>query len=126
MRRTALLLLAASFAAPLCAAGPELNDADARGFVDRFNAADNEDIATTIPNSAAADWIVAQAPLFDCPSASFEEIYYYRWWTFRKHVKATPQGRVITEFIAPVSHAGPYNTIACAVGHHLAEGRWLR
>ncbi len=126
MRRIALLLLAASFAASLRAAGPQLSDGDAREYIARFNAADNEDIATTIPNSVAADWIIAQAPLFDCPKAIFEEIYYYRWWTFRKHVKETPLGRVITEFIAPVSHAGPHNTIACAVGHHLVEGRWLR
>ena len=65
-------------------------------------------------------------PLFDCPDGDFEEIYYFRWWTFRKHIKQTPDGRVLTEFITPVSHAGPYNTISCAVGHHLAEGRWLR
>ena len=23
-------------------------------------------------------------------------------------------------------HAGAYNTISCAAGHHVAEGRWLR
>jgi hypothetical protein len=33
---------------------------------------------------------------------------------------------VLTEFLRPVGHAGPYNTISCAFGHHLAEGRWLR
>jgi hypothetical protein len=33
---------------------------------------------------------------------------------------------VLTEFIQPVSHAGKYNTVSCAFGHHLAEGRWLR
>jgi hypothetical protein len=33
---------------------------------------------------------------------------------------------VLTEFIQPVSHAGPYNTVSCAVGHQVAEGRWLR
>ena len=38
----------------------------------------------------------------------------------------TPKGRVLTEFILPVSHAGQYNTISCALGHHLTEGRWLR
>ena len=25
-----------------------------------------------------------------------------------------------------MNHAGPYNTVSCAVGHHVAEGRWLR
>ena len=37
-----------------------------------------------------------------------------------------PQGLVLTEFLRPVNHAGPYNTVSCAVGHHVAEGRWLR
>jgi hypothetical protein len=65
-------------------------------------------------------------PFFDCPDREFEKVYYFRWWTYRKHIRQTPQGRVITEFLPPVGHAGPHNTISCAVGHHLAEGRWLR
>jgi hypothetical protein len=35
-------------------------------------------------------------------------------------------GWVITEFLTPVRHAGIHNTISCAAGFHLAEGRWLR
>src|SRR5438067_12789884 len=65
-------------------------------------------------------------PLFECPDPALEEIYYYRWWTYRKHIVQTPTGRVLTEFITPVKHAGAYNTVSCALGHHLAEGRWLR
>jgi hypothetical protein len=95
-------------------------------FIDRFNAADRSAVINLIPDDQAWSWIVANAPLFDCPSTQFEEIYYFRWWTYRKHIRQTPQGRVLTEFLTPVSHAGPYNTIACALGHHLAEGRWLR
>ncbi|MDQ3812572.1 MAG: glycoside hydrolase [Armatimonadota bacterium] len=71
-------------------------------------------------------WPQQNAPLFECPDKAVEEIYYYRWWTYRKHIKQTPAGFVVTEFLVPVSHAGPYNTISCAFGHHLAEGRWLR
>ncbi|MEQ8848933.1 glycosyl hydrolase family 65 protein [Botrimarina sp.] len=97
-----------------------------RAFVERFNASDDETVVNLVPNSAAAEWIADNAPRFDCPSTRLVETYYFRWWTYRKHVKATPDGRVLTEFITPVSHAGPYNTIACAIGHHLAEGRWLR
>lgn len=100
--------------------------ADFKHYVDEFNTDDPETTATLIPNRAAWDWIAANAPLFDCPDKDFEQIYYYRWWTFRKHIKETPDGFVLTEFLTPVSHAGKYNTIACAVGHHLAEGRWLR
>src|SRR5205823_3765970 len=35
-------------------------------------------------------------------------------------------GFVITEFLAPMKHAGAFNTISCAAGFQLAEGRWLR
>ena len=79
-----------------------------------------------ISNANAWEWMVANVPLFSCPDAQLEEIYYFRWWTFRKHIRQTPHGFVVTEFLAPVKHAGPYNTISCAFGHHLAEGSWLR
>src|SRR5437867_10804145 len=103
-----------------------LNAADYKHYVDRFNATDQEDVVNLIPNAAAWDWMGRNIPLFECPDKTVDEIYYYRWWTYRKHIKQTPVGRVLTEFITPVKHAGPYNTISCAFGHHLAEGRWLR
>jgi hypothetical protein len=103
-----------------------LNPENFKHYVDRFNAEDVEDVVNLIPNSATWDWISSNAPLFECPDKSIEEIYYYRWWTYRKHIKQTPVGRVVTEFILPVKHAGAYNTVSCALGHHLAEGRWLR
>src|SRR5688572_1719908 len=95
-------------------------------YVETFNADDHEDIVNAIPNAAAWDWMSANCPLLECPDKELEKIYFYRWWTFRKHIKQTPAGAVVTEFIQPVSHAGAYNTISCAFCHHLAEGRWLR
>ena len=62
--------------------------------------------------------MTAQVPFFNCPSKRLEEIYYFRWWTFRKHIKETPDGQVLTEFIEPVSHAGAHNTISCAYVCH--------
>jgi hypothetical protein len=61
-----------------------------------------------------------------CPNQDIEQTYYFRWWTFRKHIKRTPAGTIVTEFLTPVSHAGSYNSISCAAGHHLMEGRWIR
>jgi hypothetical protein len=98
---------------------------DYRHYVDRFNREDTEDVVNLIPNSESWDWMKSQVPLFACPDPAMEEMYYYRWWTYRKHIKATPAGRVLTEFILPVRHAGESNTVSCALGHHLAEGRWL-
>jgi hypothetical protein len=64
-------------------------------------------------------------PFFECPDKSFEQTYYFRWWTFRKHLKKTPDGFVFTEFLDKVGHSGKYNTISCALGHHIYEGTWL-
>jgi hypothetical protein len=94
--------------------------------VEKFNSMEGEPEVNLISNAGAANWIAAYAPRFDCPDKAFEEIYYYRWWTYRKHIVQTPQGKVVTEFIVPVKHAGAYNTISCALGFHLSEGRWLR
>src|SRR4051812_12365749 len=111
----------------LPAAPAALLSADAyQHYVDRFNATQPQDVVNLIPDAQSWEWMKQNVPLFECPDKTIEEIYYYRWWTFRKHLKQTPAGIVLTEFISPVKHEGSYQTISCAVGHHLAEGRWLR
>jgi hypothetical protein len=91
-------------------------------YVERFNADDTEIYPTLIPNSAAYDWMAEQVPLIDIADKEIEAVYYFRWWTFRKHI--TEHG--ITEFLPPVAWAGKYNSISCASGHHIKEGRWLK
>ena len=95
-------------------------------WIDRFNTDDDEIYTNAIPNSAAKEFLVANVPRFECPDAEIERAYNFRWWTYRKHIKLTPDGYVITEFLPPVSWAGKHNTINCATGHHIMEGRWLR
>ena len=97
-----------------------------RRYVDRFNALDKEDIINAISNAQAFDFLRANTPLFECPDRQLEEIYYFRWWTYRKHIKRTPDGYVVTEFLPNVSWAKKHNTINCPVGHQLYEGRWIR
>ncbi|MEW6157246.1 MAG: glycosyl hydrolase family 65 protein [Verrucomicrobiota bacterium] len=92
----------------------------------RFNAMEEEQVTNLIANAASAQWLEANIPLFECPDRELEEIYHFRWWSFRKHLKQTPDGFVFTEFLVPRRYAGAHNTISCAVGHHVAEGRWLR
>jgi predicted GH43/DUF377 family glycosyl hydrolase len=69
--------------------------------------------------------LLQQIPWFECPDRQIEEIYYFRWRVLKKHLRQTPDGFVITEFLPPVSWAGKHNTISCAAGHHFREGRWL-
>lgn len=93
--------------------------------VDYFNTIDEEAVTNFVSNAKSYDWLAENIPLLECPDAAIQQIYYYRWWSFRKHLKETPDGFIFTEFIEPVSHASKYNAISCALGHHIYEGRWL-
>lgn len=93
---------------------------------DRFNADDEVLCRTTIGNGRALSTIGRQIPLFECPDEEIERAYYFRWWTYRKHLRQTEKGWVVTEFLPDVSWAGKYNMISCPFVHHLREGRWLR
>jgi hypothetical protein len=105
---------------------PVLRPAGLDACVERFNAADNELYPQAVPNAKAAEFLRENVPWFECPDPEIERTYYFRWWTYRKHLKETPDGFVITEFLPPVGWASKHNTISCAAGHHLYEGRWLR
>ena len=97
-----------------------------RGYFDSFAATDEELYTNAIPNAAAADWAIGNIPRFECPDEVIERTYYFRWWTYRKHLRNTKYGWVVTEFLPPVPWAAKENTISCAVNHHVAEGKWLR
>ena len=115
------LLFAAAAAEPAEKSGGRrasallLKPADYRHYVDRLPDADT-----------AWPWLAENVPLFECSDRALEEIYYFRWYTFHRHIKPTPDGYVITEFQPDVRWAGKQNTISCAAGHHFYEGRWLR
>jgi hypothetical protein len=94
-------------------------------YVDYFNRMEDENIAQAIPNSESWNWMKANIPLFECPQDNFEEIFYFRWWTLRKHIRETPAGYAFTEFLVQRSYADKYNLISCALGHHIMEARWL-
>ena len=96
------------------------------GYVDRFNSQDDELYTNAIPNSAAKTFLLANAPRFACPDKEIERTYYFRWWTFRKHLRHDLGLWTVTEFMPDVGWAGVGNTIVCPAGHHLREGRWLR
>lgn len=95
-------------------------------YVRDFNSADRELYVNTISNQAARDFLEENIPVFECPDKELEKTYYFRWWTFRKHLKLTPAGYVVTEFLPVVPWSGQYNTINCPASHHFAEGRWLK
>lgn len=95
-------------------------------YPEYFNEMEDENIVQAIPNAKSSEWMKENVPLFDCPDKALEEMYYYRWWTLRKHIKDTPVGYGMTEFLVDRNYADKYNLIACAIGHHIYESRWLR
>lgn len=125
-----------------------LKSSDYKHYVDEFNGMEREVVGEVdaqgnrvlsdkdkakyagatpaIPNAQAWEWMERNVPLFDCPQKNFEQMYYYRWWTLRKHIENTPSGYAMTEFMVPRNYADKYNLISSALGHHIHESRWIR
>jgi len=102
-----------------------LTDAAFHRDVEDFNAHDQELYPGTIDNDHAWEFLQRNVPLFDCPDPRMRQIYDFRWWTYRKHLRNSPAGWIVTEFLPDVPWAGKYNSISCAASHHIMEGRWL-
>ena len=95
-------------------------------YVDLFNKEDEELYINDIDNSHVYEWLKSEIPLFECSDKDIERTYYFRYWTYRKHIKTTEDGYIITEFLPKVSWSKKHNAINCAIGHHISEGRWLK
>lgn len=95
-------------------------------YINLFNENDEEIYSNLIDNSHAYEWLLEEIPTLECPDKDIEETYYFRWWTYRKHIKETEDGYIISEFLPKVPWGGKHNEINAAVGHHLYEGRWLK
>lgn len=102
-----------------------LKSAQYKHYIDSFNRYDNDLYPQFIPNNKSWDFLQQNIPLFDCPDKMMERTWYFRWWTYRKHIKQTADGFIITEFLPAVPWAGKHNSISCPAGHHFYEGRWL-
>lgn len=74
------------------------------------------------------DWYKANIPFLDVPDQQIQQTYYYRWRTWKEHVRATgpANGDILTEFFGAPGYSAPFGGIDAAAGHHIDEGRWLR
>jgi hypothetical protein len=73
-------------------------------------------------------WYKANIPFLDIPDKQIEDVYYYRWRTWKEHLRYTDpaDGWISTEFLDCCGYAAPYQAINAAAGFHIAEGRWVR
>lgn len=69
--------------------------------------------------------MIIHFPGFESSDPELNVTYRYRCELYQRHVRETPAGHVITEFLPDVPWAGPYNTISCAASHHFRDGRWM-
>ena len=67
-------------------------------YISEFNKNDEEIHTSDISNAQALDFLCDEIPLIDLPDKTIERTYYFRWWTFRKPIRKTPLGYLITEF----------------------------
>jgi hypothetical protein len=88
-------------------------------YADHFNTMEDENVTNFVSNAGSWTWLKREIPFFECPDREVEEMYYFRWWSFRKHLEQTTNGFVFTEFL---TRATP---VSSALGHQIAEGRWL-
>lgn len=97
--------------------------------IEYFNEMEPERVVNLIPNDESWTWLKSRIPFFESSDTTVEEIYYYRWWALRKHIKMVGDFYVYTEFIELDTNASfipPERTIASALGHHFRETRWLQ
>ncbi len=98
-------------------------------YEDYFSKFNDNDLSSVIPfidNQKATDFLLENAPRLYCPDQVIEETFAFRTWVMRKHVKKTPAGFLITEFLPDVYWAGKFNTINAPLIHHLNDFRWLK
>ena len=117
-------VFASSQAQPAERAPGVLQPAGFRHYFAQFSSDEKEVLGEDDP--FPWEWFEKNIPLLDVPDKEIEEIYYFRWYAFQKHIKKTPRGFVIDEFLDNVPWAGKFNTIGAAAEHHIREARWLR
>jgi hypothetical protein len=88
-------------------------------YVDHFNGMEDEFVTNLVSNAQSWDWMVQNVTAFECPDKELEEIYWYRWWVYRKALKQVDGQVAMTEFIKR-------NPVSSAVGHQVMESRWVR
>jgi hypothetical protein len=100
-----------------------------RHYVDLFRIEEQEATGKVYEGEGGEDtwtWMQREIPWFDSSDKRFEEMYYFRWYAWKKHLVKTPQGYVITEWLPkPEFKDGSYGALPDAAPFHLGEARWL-
>jgi hypothetical protein len=105
-----------------------LRPADYSHYVDTFRDQERQATGKLYEGEGGEDtwtWMQREIPWFDSSDKHFEEMYYFRWYAWKKHLVKTPQGYLITEWL-PKPAMADYGALPDAAPFHIAEARWLR
>ena len=107
-----------------------LKPGDYRHYVETFQEQEREATGKLYEGEGGEGtwtWMQRAIPWFDASDKRFEEMYYFRWYAWKKHLVKTPHGYVITEWLPrPEFTDGSYGALPDAAPFHIAEARWLR
>jgi hypothetical protein len=107
-----------------------LNPADYKHYEELFEQQEKDATGKVYNGESGEDswsWMLRDIPWFDSSNKQFEEMYYFRWYAWKKHLVKTPTGYVITEWLPkPEVKDGSYGALPDAAPFHIGEARWLR
>lgn len=96
-----------------------------RHYVEMFRQQEKD--ATGKLGADSWGWMEKEIPWFDSSDKQFEEMYYFRWYAWQKHLVETKRGYVITEWLPkPEAKDGFFGALPDAAPFHIGEARWLR
>jgi hypothetical protein len=136
MRRDVYSILVISFFLSLSAGAQSrkqsdtpaiLKPADYRHYVEMFQQQEQEATGKVYNGEGNSDpwvWMQQQIPWFDTSDKHFEEMYYFRWYAWKKHLVQTPHGYLITEWL-PKPDLPDFGVLPDAAPFHIDEARWL-
>ena len=111
------------------AAAPLLKPAQFHHYVDLFREQEMEATGAIDEGLSGEDcwpWMQREIPWFESSDKSFEEMYYFRWYAWHKHLVKAPSGFLVTEWLPkPEFKDGSFGALPDAAPFHLAEARWL-
>lgn len=100
-----------------------LRPAEYRHYIEMFREQEKE--ATGTEGADSWSWMEREIPWFDSSDKAFEEMYYFRWYAWQKHLVKTNRGYLITEWL-PKPQQADFGALPDAAAFHIAEARWLR
>ncbi len=76
-------------------------------------------------------WFKENIPFIDTPDEAIDEVYYYRWSTYKRNLRypTASVGYVSTEYNNEIWYSGnefSYGALSNAAGFHIWDGRWAR